>query len=676
MSLPRREVEARGFDYQVTVFGPTRRSAEMLATLEEMNVALQHHRRRRSSTRMRPGRSTRSTGAWRSRPTLPRPPEGRAGFRLRAGIGLHPGCAFGICSRVVELRAGVRLSGYTLVTPLGEGGQAAVWKAIDPQGGGAVRALKVYQLRGSSPESAERARREAKTISQLRHPGVLACDFLIEDQREDLVLLVFDYVHGRSLADALTDTRMTAAHRRAAVVQLAETLAHVHGQGVAHRDVKPDNVLVTEAFWDTPSVAGTLKLVDFGIAAPAGNPRPLTREGGVVGTTPYLPPELVDTNGLFEPGDDLRRDVFAFGVLAWEVLVGGHPTGLPLGASRDAFAGVYLAARAGKRVWPPEAPPMPELATVRACLAFSAAARPASCSVVAEALREGAPEQTQTADIASARTSGTGQPGEGGPPRISRTDIHVPPGVTRPPQATGPAWAPQGPAHVMTGRIPSVVTQPAAAPGDRSPGKGCVIAILAALLLLGAIAVGVYLVVNKASPEPLAPQTPLPSPRPTAQAPVVAAPQAACCFEDGRKCSSGRVCKPGPCKLLADGPWRLRVINAEIIDGQKTTKIPQEWRSSFICLKNTRTGEEECASANTMSIQGSDATHRVTATIADMQNGRIRVRVVDGGVERVNAPGFSSPTGFKATALCSNITLHLDRWEPHNGWIAVYLDDP
>ncbi len=157
----------------------------------------------------------------------------------------------------------MRLTGIPS-TCLGEGGQASVWKAIDPLDGGAVRALKVFQLRGKSEQHSERARREAKASAGARHAGLLPCRGLFEDPEQDLLFLVFDYERGRSLADAMHDPRMTPEHRRSAVRQLADTLAYVHARSIIHRDVKPDNVLVTDAFWGSPAELGTLKLVDFG----------------------------------------------------------------------------------------------------------------------------------------------------------------------------------------------------------------------------------------------------------------------------------------------------------------------------------------------------------------------------------------------------------------------------
>lgn len=595
----------------------------------------------------------------------------------------------------MELRAGARLDRYTLVSSLGEGGQAVVWKVIDPLEGGAVRALKIYQLRGVSAENAERARREAKAVAGSRHPGILPCRTLIEDPENALLALVFDYVRGQSLADALSDARMTPDLRRAALWQVAEALAYVHGRGVVHRDVKPDNILVTDAFWGSPEEAGTLKLVDFGIAAPAGNPRPLTREGGVVGTAPYLPPEIVEPSGLFQEGSDFQRDVFAFGVLGWEVLVGGHPTGLPFGASRDAFAGIYLSARAGRRAWPPEAPASPEMEVVRACLSLAAGGRPESCIAVASALR------TRVFQSGRPRTSEPviSSPGSARP---SRTEIHVPPpadtiGEGRYPPAPSsplsaglpgaghvhsrPAAHPHAAAHPSTAAHPRGAAYPHTAghapARDASVRPAVVVGamLFGGLLVLGAaVGTGVYLAMR--TPEASGEAAPArPSEVRPAQLPE--ARQAACCTSESGTCLSGRACRQPPCETLGDAWWRLRVVGGFLRIGGGTTEIQREWRSSSICLRNTRTGEEMCASSYLMWTKGSDAGNRIAATTTDLVQGNLEVHVLDGGIERQpRIRAFGSPVGYKATALCSKVILHLGRPDPDDGQIAVFLDDP
>lgn len=584
--------------------------------------------------------------------------------------------------RSVELRAGARLDRYTLVSPLGEGGQATVWKAIDPLDGGAVRALKVFRLSAGSADDGERARREAKAVAGSHHPGLLPCRTLIEDPAAGLVVLVFDYARGQSLADALPDRRMTIEHRRAAVRQLADTLAYVHGRGVLHRDVKPENVLVTDLFWGSPEEPGTLRLVDFGIAASAGNPKPLTREGGVVGTTPYLSPELLDSTGSFGPGDDYRRDVFAFGVLAWEVLIGGHPTGLPLGASRDAFAGVYLSSRAGKRSWPPPAPPSRELAVIQTCLSLSPAERPVSCVVVADALRTG------VLDSADLRTSDP-MMADRRASRSSGTELHVAP-RTEPGSPEPASWG-HVPSPFPASALPppgAGVTAPVGIPPppllpskkSRAPWIAVGLGAVGVLVLGGYLAMG-----SSAQPgsPPIAGVIPGPTtsslagePDPArARDPAPPKEVVACCNDASMTCRSGRACRPAPCDSIDDGPWRLRVAGGFVRYGTSIVEIHRTWRSSRICIRNTRTGEEQCASALEIWTRGSDRDHRVLATTTDIAQGKLLVRI-DGAPGRVEERAIGSSSGYKATALCMGATLHLRDFKPDVGQVTVFLDDP
>ncbi len=168
--------------------------------------------------------------------------------------------------------------------------------------------------------------------------------------------LVFDLVRGQPLTTLLDDARLGAAERRAILGQLASALAHVHARGILHRDLKPDNVLVTDTFWSDPRAPGGVKLVDFGIASSTESPAGLT-VGAFVGTIAYLPPEVLLPGRWPARSPGAERDVFAFGVLAWELLAGGHPAGLSPDVPEKAYALAYTDAALGKRPWPPTALP-------------------------------------------------------------------------------------------------------------------------------------------------------------------------------------------------------------------------------------------------------------------------------------------------------------------------------
>ncbi|RYE92204.1 MAG: serine/threonine protein kinase, partial [Myxococcales bacterium] len=208
-------------------------------------------------------------------------------------------------SAAMSLKAGDQLDRYKLVAPVGEGGQGSVWKAID-EGGDRLVALKLHRLsrdqdggstRLPSQESEEthreRLRREAQALRQLDHPSLVRCLGMFEDYERDVLGLVLEWIEGSTLTVAARAPTMTDEHRMWVLGHLVRALAYMHQSGMVHRDLKFSNVLVSPMFWQYPSEPATIKLVDLGVAAPVGNPDPLTRAGGVVGTVAYLAPERI-----------------------------------------------------------------------------------------------------------------------------------------------------------------------------------------------------------------------------------------------------------------------------------------------------------------------------------------------------------------------------------------------
>lgn len=242
----------------------------------------------------------------------------------------------------MELLPGERVDRYLLRRMLGEGGQGAVWEAEDPLEPERPRALKLVMLGRTRPAEVERMRREARALASLDHPSLVKCYGLFEDLRLGVVGLSMDFVDGDSLRRLIHDPRLTPELRVLALGHVARALAYLHGRGIVHRDIKLDNVMVATTFFDAPARADTVKLVDFGIAAVEGNPDPLTALHGVVGTLPYLAPELVDPACFGHHTSSPTADVFAFGVLAWQLLFDGtHPTGLPARATLVDFGLEY-----------------------------------------------------------------------------------------------------------------------------------------------------------------------------------------------------------------------------------------------------------------------------------------------------------------------------------------------
>jgi serine/threonine protein kinase len=199
---------------------------------------------------------------------------------------------------------------YHVVRRLGSGGMADVYLAKHArlQRPLAIKVLHAHLAR--DVEMRERFRREAEAASRLVHPAI--CSILDYGEAGELVWIVMPYLAGGSLADQL-DTKRTLPGQRVALItaQLAVGLDHAHRHGIVHRDVKPDNVLFDED--------GFALLTDFGIASAKFHPR-LTAHGRAMGTPHYMSPE--QALGKLADG---RSDLYALGVLMYEVLVGAPP---------------------------------------------------------------------------------------------------------------------------------------------------------------------------------------------------------------------------------------------------------------------------------------------------------------------------------------------------------------
>jgi eukaryotic-like serine/threonine-protein kinase len=196
---------------------------------------------------------------------------------------------------------------YRPLRPLGSGGSGSVWLARDEQTGLDV-ALKIVPRQG---KAATRAEREAVAAARLRHERCLRAYGLERDSRN--VYIAYEYVPGETLRQTLRAGALDDAAAVEAGAQVLEGLAHAHGNGIVHRDVKPSNVLVAEG--EELSV----RLLDFGLAQLAEE-EPLTATGDVPGTLAYVPPERLRG----EPGS-AAADVWAVGVILWEALAGWHP---------------------------------------------------------------------------------------------------------------------------------------------------------------------------------------------------------------------------------------------------------------------------------------------------------------------------------------------------------------
>jgi predicted Ser/Thr protein kinase len=194
---------------------------------------------------------------------------------------------------------------YALAEMVGRGGFATVWRARALEGGPSFRsrdvAIKIIPVYSTAERS--RALREGQIAEGLKHKNIVETLEVIPGDHE--IYLVTEYVRGMPLDEAAQGYRLEEIVD--ALAQILEALVYAHGQGIIHRDIKPQNALV--------DARGRVKLTDFGVAYRAGDTR-LTRVGFAVGTPGYIAPEILD--GAAEPS--ALTDIYAVGATARTLL--------------------------------------------------------------------------------------------------------------------------------------------------------------------------------------------------------------------------------------------------------------------------------------------------------------------------------------------------------------------
>jgi len=203
---------------------------------------------------------------------------------------------------------------YHIDSILGRGGMGVVYKATDTQLDETV-AIKTLpgDVMTRSPEDLERFKREIRLARRITHRNVLRTfDY---GEAEGVYFISMEFVRGYTLAELLDEADERRVAMRAAVGltrQICRGLQAAHEQGIIHRDIKPQNVLV--------DAKGEAKLMDFGIARLAEAPEGVTQQGLIIGTPHYMSPEQVQGKQL-----DPRSDVYSLGVLIYEMLIGRRP---------------------------------------------------------------------------------------------------------------------------------------------------------------------------------------------------------------------------------------------------------------------------------------------------------------------------------------------------------------
>jgi tetratricopeptide (TPR) repeat protein len=201
----------------------------------------------------------------------------------------------------------------------GQGGMGAVYKARDRTSGERV-AVKLLSVIGAADR--QRFEREARLLSELRHPGIVRyVDHGVTASGEPY--LVMEWLEGEDLSERLARARLSADETTALASRVAGALAVAHARGVVHRDIKPSNLFLPAGD------INRVKLLDFGVARQTQKTRALTRTGAMIGTPGYVAPEQARGENQVDP----RADVFALGCVLFECLTG-----------RPAFEGEHVMA--------------------------------------------------------------------------------------------------------------------------------------------------------------------------------------------------------------------------------------------------------------------------------------------------------------------------------------------
>jgi tRNA A-37 threonylcarbamoyl transferase component Bud32/WD40 repeat protein len=218
----------------------------------------------------------------------------------------------------MALSAGTKLGPYEILAPIGAGGMGEVYKARDTRLDRTV-AIKVLPAHLAANEQLrQRLEREARAVSSLSHPHI--CVLHDVGHQDGTDFLVMEYLEGETLAGRVARGPLPLEQIFTIATQIADALDKAHRQGVVHRDLKPGNVMLTKA---------GAKLMDFGLAKTTASATallssvavtqssPVTAAGTIVGTFQYMSPEQIEGREA-----DARSDIFAFGLLLYEMATG------------------------------------------------------------------------------------------------------------------------------------------------------------------------------------------------------------------------------------------------------------------------------------------------------------------------------------------------------------------
>jgi serine/threonine protein kinase/Tol biopolymer transport system component len=291
------------------------------------------------------------------------------------------------------LNPGTKLGPYEIQSPLGAGGMGEVYRARDTRLERIVAVKILPNHLANDADARSRFEREAHTISALNHPNI--CVLYDVGVQDGTSYLVMEYVQGETLEARLQKGPLPLKQALECCTQICDALDKAHGAGIVHRDLKPGNIMLTPA---------GAKLLDFGLAKPAGvtgtmaktgpltpstptmnltaltsPPGTLTQQGMVVGTFQYMAPEVLQGQEA-----DARSDIFSFGAVLYEVIAGKRAFE---GKSQISVASAILEKDPAPltQILPMTPPALDNL--VQGCLAKEPAARWQSAADIARQLR-------------------------------------------------------------------------------------------------------------------------------------------------------------------------------------------------------------------------------------------------------------------------------------------------
>ena len=275
--------------------------------------------------------------------------DARLGSMFDTGPGSDPATG-SIATAAMSLQPGTRLGPYEIVAALGAGGMGEVYKARDTRLDRIVAIKVLVHDLIADPAARQRFDREAHAVAALSHPHI--CPLFDVGHQDGIDFLVMEFLDGETLAARLRRGKLALDEALTCATHVADALAAAHRAGIVHRDLKPGNIMLT---------ASGVKLLDFGLAKRRQPPiasditkltaEPLTRTGMILGTVQYMAPEQLEGRAV-----DERTDIFAFGVVLYEMLTG-----------RPAFEGASSAALIGNILHAqPPAPSSIERLTPRA----------------------------------------------------------------------------------------------------------------------------------------------------------------------------------------------------------------------------------------------------------------------------------------------------------------------